>query len=534
MASTTSAESESQTAPGQTCRPQNRWTLGPAKVLRQAGAAILVVILLSVFVGSNYFKNETYVRSYEVWNVFHYYLGAKYFPEVGYFNLYTCALEADQDSAGYWYRIPRARDMETYRIVPRYSLPPCPRASFTPERWTEFSNDVEHFASLASPYYFALLFADKGLNPPPSWVAVARPMAQAIPISKSRVANVVFNLDLIALLSGVLIIWKTRSGAAALLTAGLATFCFGNFGRIGGNFLQYFWFPLVIIAIVLWRRNRPGYSGAVLGIAVGLQTFPLFFGLPILARGVIGALRGHKEAEWLPHYKFGGALIAVIVASFLSGSLAGRGAGGWSEWQKKISIHKNYLQGEIFDIGLANLTAVTVSTNRNSAATYIDDVASTFMRLDSLKRNMWIYYALSTLFLAMWFLIVVRAPACDLFGHGFLLLFTAVNLSPYYYLSLALVPFRFWNAGRILRLYAVCGTVVLFTANGLLFRGESASFVYLPHLVSGWSIAIFLLGLGAISVFSYRHAALGTPQRKSSYFINRVALDDASVHDTSR
>ena len=72
-----------------------------SKMLRQMGAAILAAILFSVFVVSTYFKmNISYVRSYNVWNVFHYYLGAKYFSEIGYFNLYPCALEADQEAGG--------------------------------------------------------------------------------------------------------------------------------------------------------------------------------------------------------------------------------------------------------------------------------------------------------------------------------------------------------------------------------------------------------------------------------------------------
>ncbi len=480
----------------------SRWTRGLGKIIRREH---LVLVLLAVFVASTYFKNETYVKSYEVWNVFHYYLGAKYFAEVGYFNLYTCALEADHESAGYWNRIMGARDMETYRIVPRSSLPPCPRTNFTTERWGEFSQDVEYFALLAHPIYFSQLFCDKGFNPPPSWVSVARPLAQAISISTSRAANIVFNLDVIAVLIGVLIIWRSRGGSVALLTAGLAIFYFGNFGRIGGNFLQYFWFPLMIVAIVLWAKNRPGLSGAALGMAVGLQSFPLFFGLPIVIRGIIDFVRERKKTEFGPHFRFSGGLIAVIVASFLLGSLAGRGVGAWREWQKKISIQKNYIQGEIFDIGLANLTA-TALTKHSDVTYYAEDIPNTLIRLDSLKSNIWIYRALCAIFLAMWVLIVVYAPASDLFGCGFLIMYTAVSLSPYYYLTLALVPFMFWKSSRVLRLYATWGTVALLAAHIIFFRRGSVSFQYLPHLLSQCSIALFLFGLAMISVFTYRLA----------------------------
>ena len=485
----------------------SRWTSGLAKIIRREH---LVVIVLAVLVAStcykNYYKAETFEKSVGDWGIFHYYLGAKYFSEIGYFNLYTCALEADDEAARYWFQIAGARDMETYRLLLRSSLPPCPRTNFTTERWSEFSQDVEHFARPVHPYYFAQVLSDKGFNPPPSWVAVAKPLAQAVPISKSWATDTVFNLDLIAVLVGVLIIWRSHGGIVALLTAGLAIFYFGNYGDLGWNFLQYFWFPLVAVAVILWMKNRPGFSGAVLGIAVGLQTFPLFFGLPIVVRGITEFLRHRNKADWRPYFRFTGALFAVMLASFLLGSLAGRGVGAWGEWQRKISIHKNYLRGEIFDIGLANLTAETVSRNHNEVAGYADDVPNTFARLDSLKSNIWIYYVLCAMFLAMWALSVVRAPSGDLFGHGFLTMYAAVSLSPFYYLSLALVPLMFWKSSRILRLYATWGTVALFAAHAILFRGGSVSFQYLPHLLSEYLIALFLVGLAVISIFSCRLA----------------------------
>lgn len=486
--------------------------------LRRVEATILVLILLAVFSASSYCDRKTPEKSYAVAAVFYYYLGAKYFSEVGYFNLHTCALEADDETGGYWYWIKEVRDMETYRIVPRSVLPQCPRTNFSTERWREFSQDVEYFALLAPPSYFASAFADKGFNPPPSWAALAKPLAQAVPISNRRVASIVFNLDIIAVLIGVLIIWRNSGGIAALLTSGLAIFYFGNFGRIGGNFLQYVWFPLLIAAVILWAKGRPGFSGAALGMAAGLQVFPLFFGMPIVVRGIIDFLRRSKKTAWRPHFRFSGALIAVMLASFLLGSLAGRGVGAWGEWQKKISIHKNYLQGEIFDIGLANIVAATISTNHSDGDSYVDDVPKNLARLEALKSNIWIYRVLCAIFLAVWALVVARAPADDLFGHGILVMYATVSSSPYYYLTLALVPFMFWKSSRIPRLYSTWGTVALIVAHAFLFRGQYVDGRYLPHLLSGFSLAIFLFGLAVISLLSYHLARqspyIGSPIRQ--------------------
>lgn len=495
MASTSSAVSEPRVASAPMHQPQDRRTSGPDKIIRRIGAVLLAVILLFLFNASTNFK-----RPYQVWGVFHYYLGAKYLPEVGYFNLYSCALEADEEGGGYWYRITEARDMETYRIVSRSSLPPCPLTNFTPERWSDFRQDVEYFAHLEGPDFFANLFTDKGFNPPPFWAAVAMPLARALPISNSGVAEIVFNLDVAAVLLGVLIVWRSCSGVAALLTAGLTIFYFGNYGLIGGNFLQYLWFPLTVVAITLWAKNQPGLSGAVLGVAGGLQVFPLFFGLPIVFRAIIEIVRRRKPAEQRLYFRFTSALIVSLLACFLLGSLTGRGVGVWGEWQRKISIHKHYLQGEIFNIGLANLTAAAVSKDHSDGHNYVDDLPKTMTRLELLKSNIWIFRFLCAIFLAMWVFAVVRAPAEELFGHGFLIMYAAVSASPYYYLTLALVPLMFWNAGRVLRAYATYGTIALFAIHAIVFRGQLyVCFRFFPHLLSACSVALFLLGLAAIS-----------------------------------
>ena len=50
----------------------------PAKLrlLRMLVVLPLLLLFLTVFVRSTYSKHETFVNSFEVWGVFHYYLGA--------------------------------------------------------------------------------------------------------------------------------------------------------------------------------------------------------------------------------------------------------------------------------------------------------------------------------------------------------------------------------------------------------------------------------------------------------------------------
>lgn len=124
-------------------------------------------------------------------------------------------------------------------------------------------------------------------------------------------------------------------------------------------------------------------------------------------------------------------------------------------------------------------------------------------RLEALKRNVWIFYLVCAAFIAAWVVLVARAPSCDLFGHGFLLLYSLVNLSPYYYLCIALLPSLFSMSSPPLRRYAMFGTLILVAAHAIFFPGMYTMLHYFPHLVSALAIASFFLGLAAFSLVAY-------------------------------
>jgi len=87
------------------------------------------------------------------WGMYHYYVGAKYFEEVGYFDLYECTITETT---------PR-RDLRTYDY--RLDDPDC-TSNFTPERYQQFHDDI-----IASEFYPQAMI-DKGYNGSPTWTAI--------------------------------------------------------------------------------------------------------------------------------------------------------------------------------------------------------------------------------------------------------------------------------------------------------------------------------------------------------------------------
>ena len=243
----------------------------------------------------------------------------------------------------------------------------------------------------------------------------------------------------------------------------------------------------------------------MLGLASALQLFPIFFALPILFRGAFDFFFRHESDDWRPNVRFGSALAAVLLAGFLVGGTTGRGLESWQQWEHKISVHKTYLRGEIFNIGLANLESALLSNKFTDAKYYGEDQENTLERVARLNQNAGLIGATGLLFMALWVLVVLFAPASELPGSGFLIMFTMASLSPFYYLTLSLVPFMFWRAGRGMRLYAAYGTALLFVVNFVLFpHRHSVDFTFWPHVISLFCLCTFFVGLAGVSLYSRR------------------------------
>lgn len=102
------------------------------------------------------FHRDRYVHE---WDTYHYYMGAKYFPEIGYARLYLCTVVADAQEGRLDPTSDRtARDLETNRLVSAQILAGEPERCirhFAPERWEAFKTDLnwfrEHMGAGAGP-----------------------------------------------------------------------------------------------------------------------------------------------------------------------------------------------------------------------------------------------------------------------------------------------------------------------------------------------------------------------------------------------
>jgi hypothetical protein len=314
------------------------------------GAAGALAALAAVgYVNFFSFHGEnTYLHLHDV---SHYYLGSKYYAELGYTELYTAMLRAEAETHDNHFKAIEARDLRTYRRVHIRTLlqrsDPV-KAAFTEARWESFKIDVEFFRSRLGPLYGTVLL-DHGFNPTPVWALVGGSLSNLVPAG-SRAGILLLSLIDPILLAAALALTAWAFGVSAALL-GLIHFCviFGaTFGWTGGAFMRYPWFLGVVAAACFLRRGKHAAAGLSLAVATSVRIFPVFFALPLAFKAVATVIaRVRRPGSRLPrsllppkrYLWFFGSFAAALLLSCLATSALPRGLGHWLEFRTNMATH---------------------------------------------------------------------------------------------------------------------------------------------------------------------------------------------------
>ena len=118
-----------------------------ARVMKPAvyRGALCALAALSTATYLNFFAYHGGGLFVHLHDVAHYYLGAKYYGQLGNTDLYTAMLRAESERYSDRFTTTEARDLHSYERVHIRSLlersDPV-KATFSPERWAEFQRDV--------------------------------------------------------------------------------------------------------------------------------------------------------------------------------------------------------------------------------------------------------------------------------------------------------------------------------------------------------------------------------------------------------
>ena len=301
-----------------------------------------------------------YAKYYHRWDQYHYYMGAKYFREMGYDGLYKCAVVAQDELGNVSYvdedtgRLSHIDMSKEVRhadkkirnlggdnlLMPASSIlehPEICKAHFSAERWEAYKNDVKFFRTASDKTYWEDMQKDHGYNPPPVWTIMGKAFAELHPAS-TRYLQLLAGLDLVYLLGTFVALWWAF-GWRVFAVAGVFWGCQASapFYWTGGAFLRQDWLFFLTLSIALIRKQRFKLGGASLVYSGMLRIFP---GLVVVGPLVVaGASLVRKRRLEHSHRQMllGGVLAFAVL---LPASLKVAGTDSYQQFYKHtLQVH---------------------------------------------------------------------------------------------------------------------------------------------------------------------------------------------------
>lgn len=446
------------------------WRARRGSPSRAVGALLALTTLVSV---AAYFEFGAlrYERYMNPHDVYHYYLGSKYSAEHQYTGLYRASLVADAElnaERGQMaaFRESSIRDLHNHRYESVNDVmadADTIRAWFSPNRWTEFKQDVRFFQDAVTPYSktkWSDMLRDKGYNATPVWNAVARAISSRAPTSDERAMRTLPMLDLALLVGMFGLVWRAfgrTPTVMALLFYGVDYMM--AYPHIKGGFLRLDWLVCTVAAGALLKLGRPVLAGAALAYAGLTRVFPLVFALGpavLLAENLLSVARARLAPDRPPVRRdllvFFAALAVTASALIGASILADGGTSLWSVFLDKISLHNS-----------------DMSSNR-AGNKYVFYGLMTGLRYDDpavFERHAVAYGALSLAGLIPSIAVMRRARPWEALYLGFVPVFFLTAPTFYYYVMLV-VPFLYL-ADRLDRGWRAAGAASLFAVSMLAY-----------------------------------------------------------------
>jgi hypothetical protein len=325
----------------------------PLRTKKMVWGGLAVMGVISYF----QFFQIGYHDFYHRWEFFHYYVGAKYYRELGYEGIYKCAAIAEYELPGgqMAVRSRKIRDLRKNLIVPTTEFIGHPeecKNNFSAQKWDSFKQDVAFFRQVSMGDYWKNMQTDHGYNPPPVWGMTGWLFSQQA--ATIKYIKFLSTLDLF-LFTGMfgMIAWAFGWRVTCIAIVFWGTQDASPFYWTGGAFLRQDWLFYTIVSACMIRRKKYFWGGAFLTYGTLLRVFPMFFFTGWLVMAVSYAYRHYQKEKdvfskglahaWqkLAHPQLRkvalGALCAGLV--LIPASSVVHGVGAWKDFIHHIGVH---------------------------------------------------------------------------------------------------------------------------------------------------------------------------------------------------
>jgi hypothetical protein len=402
--------------------------------------AVSAVFAVATYVDFGIFRYDTYLNE---WDFYHYYVGTKYAPELGYTHLYGATLLADAET-GLRYRNPQGeiRDLATAQIRDVRSVAAEAgryRQRFSEARWREFVADIAWFKVQLPEKRWSLVLADHGYNGTPAWsFVVGGLLTRHLSVREPVGRWLMLFLDPLLLLATVAVVgWAFGVRTALLMVLFIGTHYLMSWGHLKGALLRTDFAMCSVLAVCFVKKARYELAGVFLGWAVLSRVFPAFLLVGPVVLLVSELVRSRQLNRPLFRLLFASATTMAVVV--LASCAYFGGTAIWHEWSSKISLH--YVGGSDWDLGYRTI----------AEARFIEGVPvrAADLAIEAGRQADLLTKAAELVVLA---LLVVPALAFvralehhEAVAFGFVFVFL-LSLAAYYYYLILCVPLLFFSS----------------------------------------------------------------------------------------
>lgn len=299
----------------------------------------VVLFSFAVFHSFGKPRSGTFVHYGEM---FHYYLGSKYFDELGHLELYNAVIIADAEQDGALANMPFYTNLRDYQNADRQTaLSHSDRVKkrFSEQRWNAFKSDVSFFKRATdtprSPDFFYFLM-DHGYNASPVSTSVLGLLTNVVPVTQLELLASLDLLLIAAMIAAVFFTFGSETGA--LFSVYFFVNILNDQGYISGGLLRYDWLLCIVAAVCLLERRRHASAAFFLAVSAMTKVFPavLFYGVGVaIVRKVTAARTLDRESR-----RFILSAGATALALFLLPAVYfGSALQPWEEFVAKTSLH---------------------------------------------------------------------------------------------------------------------------------------------------------------------------------------------------
>jgi hypothetical protein len=408
-------------------------------------------------------------RNLHTHEFFHYYVGTKYFPELGYTRLYDAAVIADYEDAPATFD-PNSpmRSLWTYEVGPR-RMPllrlQATKGRFTPGRWAAFKSDIAFFRERDGALWrMGDSVRDFGYNGSPLVTAILGGLARLVPLPVAQFIPIAawFDIALVcaaAIAAGLLV--DARLGPLFLFL--WAVNPFNDHAYIGGAYLRNLHIIALFVALLALARRRFVLSGACAAAAALLRVFPIAFLAGLLAQNLLHRDRRALLRRHAPLYASAAATAAVLIGLTWFVSSPGD-PGAWVDFAAKMRLHSKQLSPNV--VGLSypffyseahDVQHVVEARAAGGNVNWVDEAHRTF------AARLPLYLAALALLGAAVAVVLRRGGPEDGWFAGMAAVFALLHIAHYDYSVLALVPIIYPGRRAIL-----AAQTTFFAAAGVL------------------------------------------------------------------